>query len=159
MSICHPWHNIHTKSQEFPSGPYVVVKFVQTSIPCEEVSLGKVRLGYVIDAHAQMIMRNDVIVIPPHDFKHLSRCYCRVQKVKKLIFICHPWHNIHTKFNYFPSGHYLVMKFVQTSITCEEVNLGKVRSRGSSCSIVSWLRSGRSGDRGSIPDRGRGFFF
>jgi hypothetical protein len=31
-------------------------------------------------------------------------------------------------------------------------------SRGSSGSIVSWLRAGRSGDRVLIPDRGRGFF-
>jgi hypothetical protein len=39
-------------------------------------------LGSVSDGHAQKIMRNGVIVIPPHDFKQLSGWYCRVQKVK-----------------------------------------------------------------------------
>jgi hypothetical protein len=35
------------------------------------------------DAHAQSIIDNDFIIIPPHDFEHLSRWYYRVLEVKK----------------------------------------------------------------------------
>jgi hypothetical protein len=49
---------------------------------------GKIKDGlvYVRDAHAQRIMRNIVIVIPPHGFKQLSHWYYRVWEVKNYEF-------------------------------------------------------------------------
>jgi hypothetical protein len=41
------------------------MKFVQTDMSYKDDS----------DAHAQRIMGNDVIVIPPHESKHMSRWY------------------------------------------------------------------------------------
>jgi hypothetical protein len=72
------WHCVHTKFHEFPSRYSKVIKCVQTDISCEDVGLGQDRFGKVCDAHAQRVMGNGVIIIPPHDFKQSSRWYYRV---------------------------------------------------------------------------------
>jgi hypothetical protein len=43
----HPWHNVHTKCHKFPSSHSLVIKFLQTVIPFEEVRLEWFRSGQV----------------------------------------------------------------------------------------------------------------
>lgn len=49
------------------------------------------------DMHAQMNMSKGVI-LPPHNFKHPSRWYYQLQKIKNKICSSLQWHKLHTKF-------------------------------------------------------------
>jgi hypothetical protein len=57
-----------------------------------------------------------------------------------------------------PQTEYAVGALPSSDHSCFTFCSGLRRSRVSSGSIVSWLRTGRPGDRGSIPCGGRGFF-
>jgi hypothetical protein len=76
---------VHTKFYEYPSGHYLAIECLQTDITCEEDRLGWVGSGWVSDAHAQRVMRNEVIT-PPHDFKQPPCLYYQEKEVKEYEF-------------------------------------------------------------------------